>query len=263
MNKLNPSKLVSTAAAAETLKISVSQFRRIALARGIAPDETYKNPHYAKGPPAQLWGSKTIARLARTKDVATARESKGGKPSKDYASVFAARYVRREDALADACEALFNLNRYARHPTCSKPHREEVFKLKTRLVEHLYGLERFTDRVEKLTKHLSQKECSRCDGTGFARGDQCEKCDGTGVFAPARDVASYVFTFTVEGQRYTWMQPDRVMAFEPRVEATRVDDGKPRELDASLSIPRGKLAEAKALIRYALRNTGAPNEGSR
>ena len=48
------------------------------------------------------------------------------------------------------------------------------------------------------------------------------------------------------------MQPDRVMRFEPRVEATRVDDGKPPELDSSINIPRGKLGEAKALVRYAL-----------
>lgn len=245
--------LLSTAAAAEKLGVSSAQFLRIAKARGATPDKTYKNPHYRSGPPAGLWAPTTLARLARTKDVAAARESKGGKPPKDYVSVFEKRYGNPEAALPAACEALFNLNRYTRHPTCSGANRTEILDLKTKLVEHLYSLEKYTDRVEKLTKTLPAKECFDCEGAG------CERCDHTGEYAPARDVASYVFTFGgfPDGQRYTWMQPDHVMTFEPRVEATRADDGKPRELEKTLNIPRSKLAEAKALVRFALRPRAA------
>jgi hypothetical protein len=239
--------LISTAAAAEKLGITDAQFRRIAGARGIEADGTYTNPHYRSGPPASLWSSRTLARLARTKDVAEARETRGGKAPKDYSALFAKRYVDRNASLPDACEALFNLNRYTRHSTCSAANREEILALKSSLIEHLYRLERFTDRVEKLTKRLPEKECF-CSGVS-----DCEKCDGTGIFQQAREVASYVFTFTLgEHARYTWMQPDFAMTFEPRVEETRIDDGKRGELETTINIPRSKLAEAKALVRYAL-----------
>jgi len=245
--------LVSTAAAAQKLGISDAQFRRIVTARGIEPDDTYANPHYKSGPPANLWSRRTVARLARTKDVVKARENRGGKAPKDYKAAFDKRYRSPEDALPDACEALFNLNRYTRHPTCTSEHRENIFDLKTDFIERLYCLERFTDRVEKLTKLLPQKECF-CEGwqADCEGHEKCEKCDGTGIFQEAREVASYVFTFTVGKQRYTWMQPDFAMTFTPRVEETRRDDGKRRELDSTLNIPRGGLAEAKALVRYAL-----------
>ena len=145
---------------------------------------------------------------------------------------------------------MFNLNRYTRHSTCSDANREDIRALKSRLIERLYEAESFTDRVEKLVKWLPEQECW-CDGD-----PDCDKCDGTGVFREARQVASYGFTFTVDGQRYTWMQPDFAMSAtfieSLRVEETRPDDGKPRELDSTLNMPRTKLAEAKALVRWVL-----------
>ena len=240
--------LVGTAAASELLGVSVSQFRRLVESRNILPDKTCINPNYRSGPPAALWGRRTLARLRRSKDLATARLRKGGPSPKDYSVTFAKRYAtpHDDDAIAAACEALFNLNRYTRHTTCSDANREEIFDLKTSFIERLYTAERFTDRVEKLTKTLPEKACFGCDGSG------CERCEHTGIFAKARDVASYVFTFTVNGRRYTWMQPDRVMAFEPRVEETKPETGAAREMDLSINIPRSKLAEAKALIRWVL-----------
>ena len=238
--------------AADLLGVSVSQFRRLIVELEIGSDEEFKNPHYKSGPPMMLYAQPKIAALQDHPAVVSARTRKGAHIRKDYTSIFASRFGAPREALPAACEAMFNLNRYTRHSTCSDAHRQEIFDLKTELIEHLYERERFTDRVEKLMRRLPEKECFRCEGSGNDGHADCEKCDGTGVFAEARDVASYEFSFTVEGQHYTWMQPDRVVTFEPRVEETRPDDGKPRELETTLNIPRTKLAEAKALVRYAL-----------
>jgi hypothetical protein len=69
--------LVSTAAAAEALGISQSQFRTIVRARGISPDDTYDNPHYKSAPPAALWSRQTLGRLRRTQAVKEAAGDKG------------------------------------------------------------------------------------------------------------------------------------------------------------------------------------------
>jgi hypothetical protein len=241
--------LVSTPAAADILGVSVSQFMRITTQLGLTHDDEYTNPHYRSGPPAKLWARRKVAALRRRKIVKEALARKGGQAPKDYASDFAKKYGSPKAALADACQALFNLNRYTRHDTCSDGNRREIHELKSALISFLYRAERYTDRVERLTRTLPEQQCNACDGLG------CDRCDGTGVWREAREVSSYVFTFTVDGQRFTWMQPDFALTFVPRVEATRPDDGKPRELDTTLNIPRTKLAQAKALVRFALTAT--------
>lgn len=238
--------LVSTQTAAEILGLTVSQFTRIADKLGWAQDDEYKNPHYKSGPPGKLWLAKKIHARKRLKVVAEAREKKGGSLPRDYTAEFAKCYGSPCAALPDACEALFNLNRYTRHATCAPEHRAIILDLKSALIGHLYRAEEFTDRVEKLTRTLPAQECNRCEGAG------CERCDNSGQWRAEREVASYVFTFTVNKQRYTWIQPGFALDFEPTVEATRNDDGKRGDVDKTLNIPRSKLAHAKALVRYAL-----------
>ena len=71
---------------------------------------------------------------------------------------------------------------------------------------------------------LPRKECWTCDGSG------CERCHHTGDFAPAKEVFSYLFTFTVDGRKFIWQQPDFALAtWTPRVEATRRDDASRHE----------------------------------
>jgi hypothetical protein len=249
--------LMPASRAAEVLDVGLAQFRRLVEQLGIEPDEVATNPHHKSGPPMRLYLMPKIQAMATNPKVLAARDRKGGPPPKHYDAVFAKRYGDPTNALAAACEAMFNLNRYTRHSTCSDAHRTEILDLKAKLIEHLYSQERYTDRVEKLTKELPAKECFGCDGTGTKDSGSCERCDGTGVFAGARTVASYAFIFTVDGQRYSWMQPDRVMTFEPRVEQTRRQEAPGVEPDTALNIPRSKLAEAKALVRFALGHSGS------
>jgi hypothetical protein len=248
--------------AAELLGVGVAQFRRLTEDLCLVHDEEAVNPHYRSGPKMKLYARPKILALQTHPAVVSARARKGARAPKDYTGLFVKRFGAPRNALPAACEAMFNLNRYTRHDTCSHANRTEILDLKTKLVEFLYKEERFTDRVEKLTRRLPEKTCFGCDGTGGDwSGEDCDRCGGSGVFAKARNVASYVFRFTVEGQSYTWMQPDRVMTFQPRVEETKADDGGgPRELETSLTIPRAKLAEAKALVRYALVAAGADSE---
>jgi hypothetical protein len=68
------SALLPTAAAAETIGLSVAQFNRIT--RGMTPDGTYVNPHSRSGPPGKLWSRRTLVALKRRKAVVAARDRK-------------------------------------------------------------------------------------------------------------------------------------------------------------------------------------------
>ena len=61
--------MLSTAAAAACLDISVSQFRGLTARLGIVHDDEYTNPHYKSGPPALLWSKRTLAAMNRRKAV--------------------------------------------------------------------------------------------------------------------------------------------------------------------------------------------------
>lgn len=236
--------LFTTLRAAEALAISPAQFRRIAAKRQIAPDKTASNPHNPSGPPMLLWSAKTIGRIRRTKDVATAKVRK--RAPVDWSLRIRERYPTAADALADAAAAMFALNRYTRHDSCAERHRDEILDLKSRFVTMLYRAERFTDRVEAIRRTLPAKLCYGCDGLG------CERCNGTGDYLAARVVFSYAFYFTIEGEKYCWIEPDFAIGFTPKVEETRKDSGpRPRELDTTVDMPRRRFAEAKALIRFA------------
>lgn len=246
--------LISTAAAAALLGISVAQLDRLSEPLGLQVAGTYQNPHYRSGPPARLWDIRQVRKLKRRKAVMDARARKGGATKKNRDAEFVERYGTPAAALPDACDAVFNLNRYTRHPTCADAHKREIWDLKSRLIQHLYQLERYTDRVECLTRTLPRKVCWDCDGTGqdFEEDDRCMSCGGSGDFQPERVVNSYVFSFTVGQQRYTWIQPDHAMTFVPKVEATRVDDGARVVLETEMNIQVSDLAAAKALVKYAL-----------
>lgn len=57
--------MLSTAAAAAELGVTVSQFATLARREEIEPDKTYTNPHYRSGPPAKLYLKRKIANLKR------------------------------------------------------------------------------------------------------------------------------------------------------------------------------------------------------
>lgn len=238
--------LLSTAQAAERLELTPTQFRWLVEKRGVEPDGTRPNPHYKSAPRVKLWSPTKVSRLGRTREAKDAKARRNGPGRRDWLAVMQERYESPAAAIPDAARALFNLNRYARHTSCSRAHRQEVLDLKSAFVTMLYKAERYTDRVVEVRRHLPEKVCVRCDGLG------CDRCEDTGVYQEAREVRSYVFTFTIGSDRYTWVEPDFAIDFTPRVEESRVDSGPTRQLETALDLPARKFAEAKALVRYAI-----------
>ncbi len=261
--------LVSSAAAAEALGITGAQFRRIVTARAIPPDGTYVNPNYRSGPPAHLWSKKTIGRLKRTNDVRDAK-ARAAHPrvKKDWWAIWRGYYVKTygapADAIPDAAEALFALNRYSRKLPRDSDRLEEIRSLKAQFVTLLYRFERYTDRVVRLERTLDAKICFECDGSGASLyGDddedgRCEKCGGTGDYLPKKTAISYAFHFTVGDQHYSWIEPDFAISFVPRVESTEKDTG-PRALDTDTDLASKDVVEAMALLHYAL-ETAVPTK---
>lgn len=166
---------------------------------------------------------------------------------------FARKWNHWTDALPVACEFLFNLNRYAKHRSCSRENRAEIYDLKNEFIALLYkrGL---CARCWTHVIRLSEKVCFRCDGDGTGwNGDECGKCDGSGVYREASEIEFYCFRFEVGDKGYTWHQPDSLVSFEPAV------TGPPQEWDGNvgvrpLKLPRRKLTEGKRLILIWRRN---------
>jgi hypothetical protein len=191
-----------------------------ALDKIVAPVDKAKNPHYRTGPEVFLYDPRDLLRAKKKKAFSEAVAKHANAKSKDWPTFMAARYGSPEAAIPDAAEALFNLNRYTRHKSCSEPHRNEILRLKSRFIRMLYVLEKFTDRVEKLVRLLPELACW-CEGLEL----NCEKCGETGVFREEQTVATYVFYFTIGDRKYCWMQRDDHLDFSPRVEETKPDDG--------------------------------------
>ena len=164
---------------------------------------------------------------------------------------FARKYSSWTAALPDACKFLFDLNRYAKHDSCTGPHRDEIYGLKGDLVELLYKHGYCTDCYLHTTE-LPAKECWTCDGDGYHwSGEECRKCGGTGIYLPPKTLVFVCFRFAVGGIAYCWHQPKETVLFEFRVpseESTFVltEEEKP------VSLALGNFAEAKDLLRWII-----------
>ena len=185
------------------------------------------------------------ATVARLQAEAERQAERRGRREKKIAALYGVPSA----ALSAACEAMFALNKhnaFERDP--------DVFDLKSRLIEHLYRAERYTDRVEKLTRRLLGEPCFDCESHEYDENYQdgdCERCGGTGWYREPKEVASYVFEFTVADRRYCWIQPDFAMTFEPRVETTRADVG-PRASAEPLALTHARKHGLMCIVRFAL-----------
>lgn len=245
----------TTPQAAQLLGITSAQFRRLVNKRGLAPTDTYTNPHYRSGPDCPLWTAKDIGRLKRTNDLkailtrsppdpANAREKRRRR--------FVAKYSTIEPLLVDACTTLLNLNRYAKWPNCTKANKEEIYSLKNDLVELLYksGL---SDRVYLHKQMLPPKQCFRCDGSGQNwNGEECERCYGTGNFRDELELVFVVFSFLIgdENTRFTWHQPQELVTWT--FSETHAPDAWETAPLKAIEMKRSRFAEGKELIRFAI-----------
>ncbi len=178
---------------------------------------------------------------------------------RQWPTEFAARYglpldaTDRHVAYLDTCEALFQLNRYAKHDRCSLRERATIYALKNALVERLWQ-EGYCIQAVRAFSPKRDLPCWSCDGTGdhpWYEGDACDRCGGTGVYRTVGGVSYWALRFVVEGVTYLWHQPERLA---PWANAVGAPEETPHEVTISqepVTLPRRQFGEAKALIAWA------------
>lgn len=176
---------------------------------------------------------------------------------KDYASQFARRYPSRRSAYVDACQALFELNRYAKHDTCSPKHQDAIYRLKDAWIKKLYQEGFCTEAFPLITAEL-ELECRRCEGSGEDEdGYRCKKCSGTGIYRVPGG-AYWAFRFLVDAEDFAWHQPMPL----PFV-AQPLGTSRPHEVlgeERPVSLAANKFAQAKALIAWCLEEDSEMNQ---
>ena len=224
------------------------------------PCEYVTNPKYRSGPPARLYLSADVEALASSPAV---QERLKKKAMRDDPVAKEARRLVREaritkrfaswrDALPRACQAMFNLNRYAKHNTCRCKH--EIYALKNGLIDLLYR-NGFCTECKIHTDWLPEKVCFACDGAGWRYGwesdeQECERCGGTGIYLPAKELRFIAFRFLVDGQHFAWHQPDYLVTF-PFLETGPTESGgladeKPIEMSTE------DMRKGRVIVRYVL-----------
>jgi len=161
--------------------------------------------------------------------------------TKDYAATFNDKYDDLQAAIEDAAEALFNLNRYAKHAKCAERHRKRIYELKTRFIRLLYRRGYCIAAAEHVVVRPPRK-CRGCDGWG------CERCNFTGEFKP-RPLEYVMFQFEINGRRYAWHQPHERVNWPFRC-TTEDDGGWTPEFEKPLNMSTNRFAEGKALIEW-------------
>lgn len=251
---------------------------------GLVPAKTVPNPHH-RSTEAQLFDRAKIERLVSSRKVAAlrpkARRTKPKRPEperpepehpKDYPAIFRCKYGSPQAALLDACRAMFNLNRYCKHPWCLNQDRTEIYGLKNRLIRILYQGGYSTEVCRHEIRHPPQK-CRDCNGKGkypFRWDDDpdgvfdddedevtCDRCDGTGIWRGPRSTYGIAFRFNVKGEHFSWHQPEELIGFP--VSMTE-DEASIPEIEAKpLEIPLHELTEAKELVAWVV-SGWEPNE---
>lgn len=177
------------------------------------------------------------------REHAIAMPPKRTQQPRDYASGFERRYTSKRAAYLEACQSCFNLNRYAKHDTCTQKHQEAIYALKNALIRHLYEQGFCTEAVQVKTP-ARELVCYGCDGDG------CERCDYEGIYRRIDGREYWAFKFIVDGQTFAWHQPAPLTFVPTPTAGNREQEVIAEEKPVALS-PR-KFAEAKALIAWCL-----------
>jgi hypothetical protein len=169
---------------------------------------------------------------------------------RDYNSIFEKRYPDRQSALKDAAEALFNLNRYAKHETCADDHQALIYELKNRFIEYLWQMGYCTESVHIRSVPI-EYECFRCEGSGihWESGEDCRKCQGTGIYR-TKTRPYWAIRFVIDGREFAWHQPEALASWARPIGEQVQHDVEIEEKPVAL--PALKFAEAKALIAWTL-----------
>ena len=161
----------------------------------------------------------------------------------DYTPDFTRRYPTRRAAYLQACEACFELNKYAKHATCSRAHQTLIYDLKTRFVAKLWREGFCTGAIQAETPR-HQHTCWECDGEG------CYRCNMTGIFRESGGKPFWALRFVVDGKTFAWHQPARLCPW-----ASAFGDEQPHAVLAEerpVALAARNFAQAKALLAWVL-----------
>ncbi len=176
---------------------------------------------------------------------------------------FERKYPTADAALPEACEAMFNLNRYAKHRSCTPAHAAEIYGLKYKLVRLLYAL----GFCVACTEHnVPGQTCYGCGGSGECSGDWqydgsdedygdcevtgCSRCGGTGYYIEPSVLVC--FGFRVAGKHFCWHVPANHVSFRYRTTGESSTWQSAAE-EKPVSLPRATFSRAKALVRWVLK----------
>ena len=131
------------------------------------PDKQVPNPHYRSGSPASLYSVDRVNRFLKKHRRAISQSKKRRSPKEMQRARnarFRRRYGSRKKALPDAAKAMFNLNRYAKHNSCTSDHRDEIYALKSEFIRLFFesGLAQMVFTHEIKRSGLRCHACARC-----------------------------------------------------------------------------------------------------
>ncbi len=247
----------TTPKAAELLKVNPQQLRRLLHSRGVQPCGTYRNPHYRSGPPCPLWRGQDVIALRGTNAYGEIVK-RNSRPKRRFEQIEADRHAKfvkldREELLHRAAEGIFNLNRYAKHASCRKEHREEIYSLKSRLIACFCALGLARD-VHHHLQDVAARMCFGCDGLGRRDDDErCGRCFGSGNWEEATTLVFVVFHFVIGARPHCWHQPKSQVFFD-YVETAEPEKWKGMPAEKEVKLSPQKFAEAKSLMRYVVEN---------
>ena len=243
MPKRNPNHIYKKTAC-ELLGITPYQFKKL----DIAPVKEVRNPVFSSRGTCFLYDKNAIAAMAGSERVRQLQTKKRGK---DYNAIFNQKLGHWKIAIPAACEYLFNLNRYTKHPSCTHKHKERIYQLKNELIEMLYK-EGYSETVYLHRKLLPAKMCYTCDGSGIDEWDgrDCCNCGGTGEYLPEKLLQWYVFRFSVGAKYYTWHQPKELITCP--VQLTEFESEINETIIKPVLLKKSKFSEAKALIEWVV-----------
>ena len=186
----NSEKLIYESTAIKLLEISSEKFKKLCL----KPVKEVPNPHYRSGPPSRLYDRRKIEKMIDSSRVVSLRH----KPRHpvDYARQFGKAYAHPNNAISDAAEAMFNLNRYAKHESCANWNRKEIYQLKNKLIKLLYS-RGYCEGVYRHNLTAGTRECWYCDGFG------CTSCKNRGNYFQ-KERGFLVFRFDIEEKEPEW-----------------------------------------------------------
>jgi hypothetical protein len=135
----------------------------------------------------------------------------------DYQALYSAKYACGRDAIPDAAEALWLLNRHAKR--LKKP--ERIYEIKNQYLKLLWELG-YCVSACLATSPDKDLACWACDGTGGGDGDfdgfddddldgfgegYCRRCGGTGVYRTVSGREYWALVFVIGDRTYSWHQP--------------------------------------------------------